>query len=88
MKAYVEKVNGSLEFAKNIIEKGSKEEVITLGKEIMSNANNIEKESPKSMRPVHYGFMQYQPKKSGKNIVDSVDYELGNLGKFITYFRN
>ena len=83
MKAYVEKVNGSLEFAKNIIEKGSNEEIITLGDEVKSNANNIEKELPKSMWPVQNGFFQYQQKKSTKNIVDILDLkDLGKIGKF------
>ena len=83
MKAYVEKVNGSLKFAKNIIEKGSNEEIITLGDEVKSNANNIEKEHLKSMSPVHNGFFEYQRKKSTKNIVDILDLkDLGEIGKF------
>ena len=83
MKAYVEKVNGSLKFAKNIIEKGSNEEIITLGDEVKSNANNIEKEHLKSMWPVHNGFFEYQQKKSTKNIVDILDLKgLGEIGKF------
>ena len=83
MKAYVEKVNGSLQFAKNIIEKGSNEEIITLRDEVKSNANNIEKELPKSMWPVHNGFFEYQQKKSTKNIVDILDLkDLGEIGKF------
>ena len=83
MKAYVEKVNGSLKFAKNIIEKGSNEEIITLGDEVKSNANNIEKELPKSMLPVHNGFFEYQQEKSTKNIVDILDLkDLGEIGKF------
>ncbi len=82
MKAYVEKVNGSLEFAKNIIEKGSNEEIITLGNKVSLNANNIEKECPKVMRPVHGGFFEYQQEKSTKNIVDNLDLNnLGNIGK-------
>ena len=83
MKAYVEKVNGSLKFAKNIIEKGSNEEIITLGDEVKSNANNIEKELPKSMLPVHNGFFEYQQEKSTKNIVDILHLkDLGEIGKF------
>ena len=83
IKAYVEKVRGSLDFAKNIIEKGSNEEIITLRDEVKSNANNIEKECPKSIRPVHHGFIQYQQEKSTKNIVDNVDLkDLGKIGKF------
>ncbi len=90
MKAYVEKVNGSLEFAKNIIEKGSNVEIIAHRNKIKSNANNIEMECPESMRPVHYGFFEYQQKKSIKNIVDIVDLsDLGEIiGKFITDLRN
>ena len=83
MKAYVEKVNGSLKFAKNIIEKGSNEEIITLRDEVKSNSNNIGKECPKSIRPVHHGFIQYQQEKSTKNIVDNLDLkDLGKIGKF------
>ena len=89
IKAYVEKVNGSLKYAKSIIEKGSNEEIITLGIEIKSNANNIEKECPRSMRPVHYGFLEYQQEKSTKNIVDNLDLtDLGTIitiGKFIIW---
>ena len=83
IKAYVEKVSGSLEFAKNIIEKGNNEEIITLGDEVKSNANNIEKELPKSMWPVHNGFFEYQQKKSTKHIVRILDLkDLGEIGKF------
>ena len=83
MKAYVEKVNGSLKFAKNIIEKGSNEEITTLGDEVKSNANNIEKECPKLMWPVHNGFFEYQQEKSTKSIVDILDLkDLGEIGKF------
>ena len=83
MKAYVEKVNGSLKFAKNIIEKGGNEEIITLGDEVKSNANNIEKECPKRMRPVHHGFIQYQLEKSTNHIVDNLDLkDLRKIGKF------
>ena len=83
MKAYVEKVNGSRKFAKNIIEKGSNEEIITLGDEVKTNANNIGKENPMSMWPVHNGFFEYQQEKSTKNIVDILDLKnLGEIGKF------
>ena len=83
MKAYIEKVNGSLQFAKNIIEKGSNEEIIALGNEVRLNADNIEKECPNSMQPVHGGLFEYQQGKSTKNIVDNLDLNnLGKIGKF------
>ncbi len=83
MKAYVEKVNGSLKFAKNIIEKGSNEEIITLGDEVKSNANNIEKEPQSQCRQFTMAFLNTSEKKSTKNIVDILDLkDLGEIGKF------
>ena len=83
MKNYVEKVNGSLEFVKNIIEKGSNEHILSLGNEIKDNASDIEKKCPKMMRPVHCGYLEYRQTKSTHNIVDQVDLkELGKVCKF------
>jgi tripartite motif-containing protein 2/3 len=87
MKAYIEKVNGSLKFAKNIIEKGSNEEILSLVNAVELNANSIEKKCPKVMLPVHYGYFKYLQKKSSRNVVDNyVDLDdLGKIGKFTTY---
>ena len=83
MELYVEKVNGSLEFVKNIIEKGSNEDILSLGNEIKENASDIEKKCPKMMNPVHSGYFVYQQIKSAENIVEKVDLqELGKVGKF------
>ena len=85
MKVYAEKVNGSLEFAKNIIEKGSNEDILSLGNEIMQNAIDIDIECPKMMRPIHSGYFEYQQIKSApENIADKLDLkELGRVGKFV-----
>ena len=83
MKVYVEKVNGSLEFLKNIIEKGSNEDILSPGNEIKGNASDIEKKCRKKMRPVHSGYLEYKQTKSTENIVDKVDLtELGEVGEF------
>ena len=60
---YVKQVNGSLDLAKNIIEAGSNEEIISLGSKVKVSANNIEKECPKMMQPVHDGDIEYKTKK-------------------------
>ena len=85
MKVYAEKVNGSLEFAKNIIEKGSNEDILSLGNEIMQNAIDIDIECPKMMRPIHSGYFEYQQIKSApENIADELNLqELGKVGKFV-----
>ncbi len=81
MKDYVEKVNGSLHLAKNIIEKGSKEEIILVGNEIRANADKIENECPKFVQPVHNGDIEYQS-KSTKTIVENISLnDLGNVGR-------
>ena len=83
MKVYVEKVNGSLEFLKNIIEKGSNEDILSFGNEINENASDMEKKCPKMMRPVHSGYFEYKQTKSTENVVDKVDLtELGEVGEF------
>ena len=82
IKVYGEKVNGPLEFVKNIIKRGSNEDIVSLEKEIKENASDIEKKYPR-MRPVHSGCLEYKQKKSTKNIVDKVDLtELGEVGEF------
>lgn len=86
MKTYVDRVHGSLEFARNIIENGSKEEILSLGKDIEMNANDIVKECPQSLRPVHYGCLKYEPANLPKIIVENqVDLsDLGKIGKCIS----
>ena len=85
VKAYVEKVNGSLMFAKNVINKGSNEDIVSLGKDIYVNASDIEK-STKPMQPVHSGYFKYQHAKTTKSVVD--DLNLESLGKICKSFTN
>ena len=82
IKVYVKKVNGSLVFAKSIIEKGSNEEILSLQEGINVNAGNIKKQCPKSMQPVDLGYFEYERKKTSKDIVDNLD--LGGLGRIST----
>ncbi|XP_028392186.1 E3 ubiquitin-protein ligase TRIM33-like [Dendronephthya gigantea] len=79
MKNYLEKVNGSLDFAKNIIEKASNDEIVLLSPEIQINAKDIKKEGPEMMEPIHDGSMKYQA-KSSETIVGKM--KLDKLGNF------
>ena len=82
IKVYVEKVNGSLMFAKNVIVKGSNEDIVSLGKDIDVNASDIEK-STKPMQPVHAGYFEYQHAKTTKSVVDDLNLDgLGKISKF------
>ena len=81
MKNYVEKVNGSLDMAKNLIKKGSNEEILSFQNKIEENVKEIESECPKMMEPMHNGGIQYQGKAT-KCIVDHINLDdLGNVGK-------
>ena len=86
MTAYLEKVNGSLVLAENIIKKGNEEEILSLGKEIEINASKIEKECPKMMQPVHNGSIEYRA-KSSKSTVDTINRNnLGNVGRLLNFY--
>jgi hypothetical protein len=81
MKAYVEKVNGSLVIAKNVIEKGSSEDILSIANKIKMNAEDIEQECPKLMQPTGCTCVEYQA-KSTKTIFDSINVnDLGNVGR-------
>ena len=63
---YVKQVNGSLDLAKNIIEAGSNEEIISLGSKVKVSANNIEKECPKMMQPVQMVILNTRRRKKNE----------------------
>ena len=56
MKACIEKWNGSLVFAKIIIEKDSNEEILLFEKEIKAMATDIEKECPELLQTKYEGI--------------------------------
>ena len=82
MRSYYEKVNGSLDFAKNIIEKASNEEILLLGTEIQDNVKDIEKYGPKITKPAHNGVIEYQA-KSTETILGNINLDdPGKVGGF------
>ena len=84
MEAYVEKVGGLMGFLRFIVETGSNEDIVSFGNIVKLNADDIEKECPKSMQPAHDGFFEFIQKKSTQKIVDNVNLnDLGRIRKFI-----
>ncbi|XP_028392210.1 uncharacterized protein LOC114516824 [Dendronephthya gigantea] len=71
MNSYHEKVNGSLNFAKNIMETANSEEIILLGKKVQVNADDIKKDRPGTMEPIHDGDIRYHANTT-KTIVGNV----------------
>ncbi|XP_028392123.1 E3 ubiquitin-protein ligase TRIM33-like isoform X2 [Dendronephthya gigantea] len=85
MKAYLEKVNGSLDFAKNIMEKASNEEIILQGRALQLNAKDIKKRRPDRMKPIHDGTITYHTKIIVGNII--LD-DLGNVEMTDTTYKS
>ena len=80
MNAYIAKTKSSLEFAKNIISRGSNEEIVSIKHEVEEKADGLAKERPALMEPVHNGVIDYQPKTSG-DILKNVELKaFGQIG--------
>ena len=81
VKAYLDKVKGSVELTKNILEKGTHEEILSFQNEIEENLKKVKNERPTQMKPVHDGNIQYKA-----NPVDNIDTtsnldKMGEVGK-------
>ena len=81
MKYYVDKVKGSFNLAKNLLEKGNDEEILSSQKMIEENVEKVKAERPWSMKPVHDGHIEYQA-----TLINDIDIrnfldKLGKIGK-------
>ncbi|XP_028392035.1 E3 ubiquitin-protein ligase TRIM33-like isoform X2 [Dendronephthya gigantea] len=77
--AYNERVNGSLDFAKNVIEKANNEEIVLLCAKIQASTDDIKKECPEMMEPIHDGGIEYQPEPIETVLCDVKLNVLGNM---------
>lgn len=80
VKDYLEKAKSLLDFSRNIISKGTDKEILSLRHEVEKKADEIEKQRPELMEPVHNSAFKYQG-KSSKNVLENVKLnELGIVG--------
>ena len=81
MKVYVEKIKSSTELSNNLLEKGTREEIISFQNEIEENVKKVKNERPTQMKPVHDGNIQY--KANPVNNIDTISKldKMGEIGK-------
>ena len=88
VKVYVEKVKSSTEFSNNLIEKGTREEIISFQNEIEENVKKVKNERPTQMKLVHDGNIQY--KANPVNNIDTISKldKMGEIGKIFLVLKN
>ena len=88
MKVYMEKIKSSTELSNNLLEKGTREEIISFQNEIEENVKKVKNERPTQMKPVHDGNIQY--KANPVNNIDTISKldTMGEIGKIFLVLKN
>ena len=89
MKVYVEKVKSSTELSNNLLQKGTREEIISFQNEIEENVEKLKNKRPTQMKPVHDGNIEYKVNPAVNNIdtISKLD-KMGEVGKIFLVLRN
>ena len=89
MKVYAEKVKSSTELSNNLLEKGTREEIISFQNEIEENVKKVKNERPTPMKPVHDGNIEYKVNSAVNNIdtISELD-KMGEVGKIFLVLKN
>ena len=89
MKVYAEKVKSSTELSNNLLEKGTREEIISFQNEIEENVEKLKNGRPRQMKPVHDGNIQYKANPAVNNIdtISKLD-KMGEVGKIFLVLKN
>ena len=74
---YLDKVQTSVSLSKNLLKRGSIEEILSLQKEIDKNVEKLGNEEPEKLLPVHNGGILYAPGNFSNMNVDEVVRTLG-----------
>ena len=89
MKVYAEKVKSSTELSNNLLEKGTREEIISFQNEIEENVEKLKNKRPTQMKPVHDGNIEYKVNPAVNNIdtISKLD-KMGEVGKIFLVLKN
>ena len=80
LKDYLDKIEVSVSLPKNLLKRGSAEEILSTQKVIDENVEKLENEGPKDLVPVNDGSIQYQPRDIGDISCDEIVAKLGCVG--------
>ena len=83
MKLQLDKVESSLDFSKNLLERGSQEDILSSQAMIQQTVETLEKERTQPTKPVHDGNIKYKrkPIRNENSIFANL---LGQVGKMLT----
>ena len=84
LKSFLDKVKGSVDLSKNLLEKGNCEEILSTQKMIDESVEKAKKDCPKTTTPVHDGKIQYRAKQhqiDDENLTKVLD--IGEVGKIL-----
>ena len=79
IKDYLDKLQASVSLPKNLLKKGSIEEILSLQKGIDENIEKLRSETPENMTPVNHGRIRFLPGNIGSINVDEIVSILGKI---------
>ena len=79
MKDYLDKVQASVSLPKNLLKRGSIEEIISSQKLIDEKIEKLSNQKPENLAAVNDGSIQYVPDDIGKINVDEIVDKLGHV---------
>jgi hypothetical protein len=80
IKDHLDKVQTSVSLSRNLLKRGSIEEILSSQKVIGENVEKLENEQPKNLAPVNGGGIQYTPEEIGDIDYDEIVNKLGDVG--------
>jgi chromosome segregation ATPase len=80
MKDYLDKVQASVSLPKNLLKRGSIEEMLSSQKLIDEKIEKLSKQQPENLAAVNDGSIQYVPDDIGNINVDEIVDKLGHVG--------
>ena len=85
---YLDKVQASVSFPRNLLKRGSIEEILSSQKLIDENIEELRNEQPENLTALNEGIIHYVPDDIGNIIVDEVVGKLGSVeGTCIVYHQ-
>ena len=85
MNVFVEKIKSSAELSNKLLEKGTREEILSFHNEIEENVKKVKNEQPTQMKPVLDGNIQY--KANPVNNISNLN-NMGEVGKIFLISQN
>ena len=83
IKEYLGKVQGSVTLPRNLLKRGSIEEILSSQRVIDENIEKLRKDQPENLAPVNDGAIKYVPEVIDDSIADVTVHTLGCIGMLL-----